>query len=115
MTELNKGAEALPLGWLDPRNNRINHAGVAFYNNSYGEYLLKIDEEPSEKQYFLKSTGSEGDRIEYRMELVIKRQNGRFLKRQRVGHGYSDKTTSGDVFVQYGSKFKTLVLCLGDK
>lgn len=110
----NKNGETLILGWLDPRDNTVNHAGVSFYNTNYGEYLLKIDEEPSEKQYFLKPFASENDRVEYRMELVIKRKDGRFLKRQLVGTGYSDAKTDGNVFINYGSKFKTLVLYLND-
>ncbi len=101
--------ETLTLGWLDPRDNSVNHAGVSFYNPTYGEYLLKIDEEPSEKQYFLKPYTTEGERTSYRMELVIKRKNSKFLKRQRVGTGYSRNDC---VFINYGSKFKTLVLYL---
>ena len=109
-------SETFILGWLDPRDNKVNHAGVAFYNPRYGEYLLKIDEDPIEKQYFLKPIESDGQGfIRYRMELVIKKKNGQFLKRQLVGHGYSDpEETQGNVFVQYGSKFKTLVVYLRD-
>ncbi len=107
--------ETLTLGWLDPRDNSVNHAGVSFYNPTYGEYLLKIDEEPSEKQYFLKPSSSEGEHITYRMELVLKRKDGRFLKRQRVGTGYSNAETDGNVLINYGSKFKTLVLYLRNK
>ena len=95
--------ETLVLGWLDPRNNSIMHAGVGFYNATYGEYLLKIDEEPCEKQYYLKPCACEGERTSYRMELVIKRKNSKFLKRQRVGTGYSRNDC---VFINYGSKFK---------
>ena len=105
-------SETLNLGWLDLRDNTVNHAGVSFYNPTYGEYLLKIDEEPSEKQYFLKPCASEDDRMSYRMELVIKRKDGKFMKRQRVGTGYSNTETDGNVFINYGSKFKTLVLYL---
>lgn len=104
--------ETLLLGWLDPRDNSVHNAGVSFYNPTYGEYILKIDEEPSEKQYFLKPCGSENDRIDFRMELVVKKKDGTFLKRQLVGRGYSDESTSGNIFVNYGSKFKTLVLYL---
>lgn len=107
--------ETLILGWLDPRDNTVNHAGVSFYNPTYGEYLLKIDEEPNEKQYFLKPCASENDRISYRMELVLKRKDGSFLKRQLVGVGYSDEETNGNVFINYGSKFKILVLYLKNK
>ncbi|MCB9092873.1 MAG: hypothetical protein H6621_00065 [Halobacteriovoraceae bacterium] len=112
--EQNQKPETLLLGWLDPRNEKVTHAGVAFYNEKFGEYLLKIDEEPSEKQYFLKPFGSESDSVTYRMELVIKRRDGKFLKRQCVGEGYSSEETSGNVFVNYGSKFKTLVLYIKD-
>ena len=104
--------EMFKLGWLDPRDGSVNHAGVSFYNPTYGEYLLKIDEEPSDKQYFLKPCVCEGEHIRYRMELVIKRRDGRFLKRQHVGTGYSN---DGYVFIDYGSKFKTLVLYLNPK
>jgi hypothetical protein len=113
-TNKTKNTETLILGWLDQRDNSVNHAGVSFYNSTYGEYLLKIDEEPSEKQYFLKPCGSENDRVDYRMELVLKRKDGSFLKRQLVGHGYSDESTGGNVLVNYGSKFKTLVLYIND-
>ena len=107
--------ETFILGWLDPRDSSVNHAGVSFYNPTYGEYLLKIDEEPNEKQYFLKPCVSENDRITYRMELVLKHKNGSFRKRQLVGIGYSNAETDGNVFINYGSKFKTLVLYLRNK
>ena len=48
------------------------------------------------------------------MELVIKKKDGTFLKRQLVGRGYSNKGTEGNVFINYGSKFKTLVLYLNN-
>ena len=102
-------SEMFILGWLDPRDGSVIYAGVSFYNSTYGEYLLKIDEEPCEKQYYLKPYTCEGERTNYRMELIIKRKNGMFLKRQCVGMGYSN---AGCVFINYGSKFKTLVLYL---
>ncbi|MEZ4743989.1 MAG: hypothetical protein R3B45_16335 [Bdellovibrionota bacterium] len=107
-------AETLILGWLDPRTNTIHHAGVGFYNEQYGEYLLKIDEEPSEKKYYLKPSDSEDNEIRYRMELVLKRKDGSFLKRQLVGEGYKSDDTNGNVFIDYGSKYKTLVLYLNN-
>ena len=103
-----KKHETFALGWLDPRDGSVIHAGVGFYSPTYGEYLLKVDEDPSDKQYFLKPCAREGERTSYRMELVIKRKDGSFLKRQLVGTGYSD--SNGKVFINYGSKFKTLVL-----
>ena len=105
----------LTLGWLDPRDNSVKHAGVSFYYSKYNEYLLKIDEEPNDKQYFLKPYASENGFITYRMELVLKRKNGSFRKRQLVGTGYSNTETNDNVFINYGSKFKTLVLYLHPK
>ncbi len=110
-----KNQEVLILGWLDPRDESVNHGGVSFYNPEYGEYLLKIDEDPSEKMYFLKPSSSADGRTNYRMELVIKRKDGKFLKRQLVGMGYSSDETQGNVFISYGSKYKTLVLYLKNK
>ena len=112
---MQRKSETLNLGWLDPRDDSVIYAGVGFHNPTYGEYLLKIDEEPSEKQYFLKPCTSEGDCMSYRMELVIKRKNGKFMKHQRVGTGYSNIETNSNVFINYGSKFKTLVLYLKGK
>ena len=108
-------SETFILGWLDPRDNTVHQAGVGFYNSEYGEFFLKIDEDPQEKQYFLKPfERDEQGRIKYRMEMVIKRKDGSFLKRQMVGTGYSNEETNGNVFINYGSKFKTLVLYLKD-
>ena len=98
------------LNWLQPASKFMLPAGVAYYNAEYGEYFLKIDEEPAEKRYYLKATNSSQGRTEYRMELVIKNKDGRFLKRQKVGEGYRDETTEGNVYIDYGSKYKTLVL-----
>ena len=107
---MQRKSETLNLGWLDPRDGTVIHAGVGFYSSTYGEYLLKIDEEPSDKQYFLKPCACKDERTNYRLELVIKRKDGSFLKRQLVGTGYSD--SNGNVFINYGSKFKTLILYL---
>ena len=79
--------ETLVLGWLDPRNNSIMHAGVGFYNATYGEYLLKIDEEPCEKQYYLKTCACEGERTNYRMELIIKHKKRQIFKTSTCRHG----------------------------
>lgn len=103
----------VPLNWLNPKTSSISPAGVAFYKDKYGEYLLKIDEEPSEKQYYLVPCFHSQDETRYRMDLIIKNKDGRFLKRQEVGRGVFSHATNGDIHVDYGSKYKTLVLRLG--
>lgn len=104
--------ERFVLGWLDPRDDSVNYAGVGFYNQKYGEYALKVDEDS--RTYFLKPYDSEQGQISYRMEIVIKRRDGGFLKRQVVGFGHSNGETQGNVHIKYGSKFKILVLYLKD-
>lgn len=105
----------LPLGWQDPRTKNTTCAGVAFFNQQYGDYLLKIDEEPKEKQYFLRPFAAEDDKVVYRVELVIKKADGKFLKRQKVGEGYSGLDNDKNVYINYGSKYKTLVLLLDNQ
>lgn len=107
-----KKRDVFTLGWLDPRNQKILPAGVAFYNDEYDEFQLKIDEEPHEKPYYLRASGYEDNVINYKMELIVKRRDGSFLKRVPVGLGEISKTTNGNIHVNYGSKFKTLVLFL---
>lgn len=101
--------ETFYLKWQDPRDQKLRDAGVAFYNEEYGEYLLKVDEDQG-KQLFLKAVHQDEEKTYYRMEMVIKRANGKFLKRQAVGDGYCNKQTSGDIHINYGSKYATLIL-----
>ena len=108
----NEKNQTLILGWLDPRDESVINAGVGFYNADYDEYNLRIDEEPKEKTYRLRPFGYENNRVLYRMELVIKDKNGKFIRRQKVGDGFSDQETSGNIFINYGSKFKTLIVYL---
>ena len=105
----NQKLETIYLGWLDPRTNKINPAGVAFYNSKFGEYFLKIDED-SGRQFFLKPYSTENDITRYRMEMVLKKSDGTFLRRQQVGSGYSSPSTENNIHVDYGSKFKALVV-----
>ena len=101
--------ETFYLGWLDPRDKRIRDAGVAFFDEEYAEYFLKIDEDQG-KSFYLKAIGSSDNKTNYRMEQVLKRKDGTFLKRQCVGDGYSCQTTDGNIHIQYGSKYATLVM-----
>ena len=103
------------LYWEAPQGNTIFPAGIAYFSPKYGEYLLKIDEEPFGKQYFLKPVESSQGRVEYRMGLAIVNKAGRFLKRQVVGKGFRDETTGQKIHIDFGSKYKTLTLDLKQK
>lgn len=105
----------LPLSWLDPRTKKFFTAGVAFFLEDYGEYLLRIDEEPAEKSYFLKPFALENGKVIYRMELVLKDKHGKFKRRQVVGEGHSFTNPESNIYIDYGSKFKTLVVATQKK
>ncbi len=114
MSTLQK-SQPIPMSWLDPRNKRYMQAGVAFFIPEYGEFALKIDEEPSDKVYYVKPVAIEKEKVLYRVELVLKDKNGKFLKRKVVGDGYSSQDPSSNIYLNYGSKYKTLVLFLEEK
>jgi len=111
METKNNKSETYYLAWMNPRDKKLRDAGVAFYNSEYGEYLLKVDEDQG-KQYYLKPVNSLDGKTCFRMEMVLKRSNGTFLKRQSIGDGYSSIITNGNVHINYGSKYATLVLFL---
>ena len=111
-------AKPLSLYWLNVRNNKQEKAGVAFYQEKYGEYFLRIDKEPDEKRYYLKATDSSQDRINFRMDQVLKKPDGTFRKRQQVGRGYKTHLTEGLVLIQYANHIDDtvfLALDLGER
>lgn len=101
--------ETYYLSWKNPREHSLRNAGVAFYNEKFGEYVLKIDEDRG-VQYFLKPTSASEERQFFRMEICLKKSDGTFLKRQSVGEGYKDETTAGNIHISYGSKYAILIL-----
>ncbi len=110
MENLNEQKKVFQMGWLDPRTGQVFEAGVAVFNQMYGEYYLKIYEEENNGQYFLKPVSADGTKAHYRVERVLKNNRGYFVKRSNVGDGYSNNETKGNIFINYGSKYKTLVL-----
>ena len=100
------------LWWFDTENKKYLPAGVAFYDEKFGEYRLKIDVHP-DTCYYLKPVATNDGKSVWRAEVVIK-SNGKFKFRRSVGEGYSDDLTGGDIIVQFGPYSKLLVLG-GDK
>ena len=103
-----KRIQTLYLWWFDKEEKRYFHAGVAFYDEQYGEYRLKIDIHP-ENQYYLRPILSTGHEIRYRVEVVIKK-GGKFKDRKTIGEGYSNEFTQGDIFMNLGPYTRDLVL-----
>lgn len=98
------------LWWYDEKTNRNLPAGVAFYDEQFSEYRLKLDIHP-DTQYYLKPTGVQDESVSYRAEVVIKK-DGKFHQRKVIGQGTSSKETSGDIFIEFGPYSKILVLGL---
>lgn len=96
------------LWWFDKQTNRNLPAGVAFYDEKFDEYRLKLDIHP-DNQYYLKTSGSQNGIIQYRVEVVIKK-DGKFHQRKIVGEGISSKATKGDVYIDLGPYSKTLIM-----
>lgn len=108
-----KENQAHHLWWFDKEQERYLPAGVAFYEESYGEYRLKIDVHP-ENQYYLRPILSTESGTQYRVEVVIKKK-GKFKDRKAVGEGYTNQSTHGDIFINIGPYTRVLILGRGEQ
>jgi hypothetical protein len=100
-------ARPLLLWWYDKESNRNLSAGVAFYDEKFGEYRLKLDIHP-DTQYYLKPSGSQDGEIKFRAEVAIKK-GGKFHQRKVIGEGFSSKETKGDVYIDFGPYSKLVM------
>ena len=108
--------EVFRLWWKRKDSERRIPAGVAFYDEKYGEYRLKIDYlqalmDKADPCFYLRTVGSEDNKILFRAETVLKK-DGRFMGRRPVGEGYSSKETDGEVYIDFGPHEKLLVMTL---
>lgn len=97
------------LYWMNPSSGKRIRAGKAFYDETFAEYRLKIDEAGEDKQFYLKPIGVFDNAVRYRVEQIIKKA-GKFHHREEKGDGYSNAETGGEVFIDFGSSMKVLVL-----
>ena len=105
----NKKKETHDLSWVEPEKSRERQvAGVAFYEEEYGEYRLKLDMFPL-NQYYLKAIGSKEGIVHYRAEVILK-NNGKFDRRRPIGVGYSGPESPNDIFIELGPFSKILIL-----
>jgi len=102
-------AERFYLLWLDDKCGRKYPAGVAFHDEKYGEYRLKIDALSDEKAYYLRPISSQDGTTIFRVEVVIKK-NGRFSHRSEIGTGKSSKETNNDIYMDIGPFDRKLIL-----
>ena len=87
-------SEKLLLFWPDDKNKRHYFAGVAFREERFGEYRLKIDCYPNRRLY-LKACKAENGRIDFKVEEVRKIKEETI--RSQAGHAHSDADTGDDV------------------
>lgn len=107
-TKENQKTKPHLLWWFDKKTNKNLPAGVAFYDEKFGEFRLKLDIHP-ETTYYLKPVSSQSDEILFRAEVVIKK-DGKYLHRKVIGEGTSSRESQGDVFVELGPYSKLLVM-----
>ena len=113
-TEMKK-PEKLHLWWKDQYTEKRHYAGVAFYEEAYGEYRLKIDflqgAFEGARPIYLRALGSQEERVLYRAEVAVKK-NGKYAGRFPVGEGFSSKDTEGDIIIDLGPFERKLVLSM---
>jgi hypothetical protein len=105
----NQNSQKLNLFWIDTATGKKFPAGVGFHLPEYGEFRLKIDALSDEKQYFAKPVSSSDDRVNYRVEVVIK-SKGKFARRSEIGTGYMDSNTGGFILMDVGPFSRCLAL-----
>ncbi len=85
--------------WMDPQTGEKYHAGVAFFEDRFGEYRMILD--APRTILYLRPQSSENDKIAYTVHAPIEK-NGKFAARVLVGNGYSDEGTNGQVYMKIG-------------
>ena len=98
------------LQWENERTGKRYAAGVAFYSDKYDEYRLKVDCFP-ESQFYLKTIGLHSEQVDYRAEIVSKK-NGKFAGRRSIGVGYLNKETKNEIHIELGPFTNKLILNL---
>jgi hypothetical protein len=94
------------ISWIDPQTKKTYNAGVAFYEEEYAEYRLKIDDLGNRKLY-IKAIESTNDQVTYRIDEVVEVKGKKF--RTLAGEGFSNKDTKGDVIFQVKPFFSSLL------
>jgi len=104
--------EKFPLFWYDIDKGKKYPAGVGFHIPRFGEYLLKIDSPAESKPVYLKATSQDNDIVKFRVEVPVKRRDGKFSHRVEIGTGYTDGNAGGMIWMDLGYCCRKLVLDL---
>lgn len=95
------------LYWLSKSRNKRMPAGVAFYDEQFGEFRFRLDFFPNTDLY-LKATAYTDAGTRYRLEIVKKGSNGKFLRRLPVGSAYESE--NGETIIEAFPFERSLVL-----
>jgi hypothetical protein len=95
------------LYWLCSESGRRHPAGVAFFNESKGDYRLKVDALPGDKGFYLKPISMTDGVINFRVEAVVR---GSPQTRVEIGVGHASVDTGYPVFMDIGPYCRTLVM-----
>jgi hypothetical protein len=104
-----KKNEKLGLYWICNQTGRKQPAGVAFFNETQGDYRLKIDVMPEDKTVYLKATSMNDGVVQYRVETVVRKQ-GRAAHRTQIGTGHSKANDGYPIYMDIGPFSRGLVL-----
>jgi hypothetical protein len=85
--------------WVDSQTGETFHAGVAFFNEVYGEYRLVLDA-PRTVLYLRPKEVRNGQTF-YTVFAAIE-NNGKFSHRVEVGNGYSNFESNNQIFMKLG-------------
>ena len=95
----NKKIQKENLEWVDSQSGATFHAGVAFYDDRFGEFRLVLD--APKTIYSLVPNESNDKEIKYKVFAPIKIR-GKFSHKVEVGYGYSNYNTNGDIYMLIG-------------
>lgn len=110
--------ETIYLWWLDPATGKRYKAGVAFYEEGYGDYHLKIDRMVRNRfddQYYLRASGGDETKVRYVMEKVIKDPVGNFKKKLEQCEAYFDPSTQDELIMTVPPFYMKLVVPINEK
>lgn len=104
-----QGSKPHSLWWENTRTNLRTYAGVAFYDDRFGEFRLRANVFDEGKQLYCRAIQSENEKVAYRVEIV-KKKNGKFWKREKAGEGLLSKETNGEIHLQVPPYESKLIL-----
>jgi hypothetical protein len=105
----NEKAKCHRLYWLCNLTGRRFPAGVAFYNETKGDYRLCVDTFCENKVIYLKPISVDDDQINFRVESAV-RKDGLILRRSEIGVGHASVENEFPIYMDIGPFDRTLVL-----